>query len=74
MTLFFAQEVSRVCFEAPWSYYGALGGAGGLGGVKNKNRETKAFGNREFEGKSCFEGARAGACPWEHPSFIGAVA
>ena len=46
MTLFFAKEVSRGCLETPWSYYGALGGAGG---AKNKNRETKALGigNRE---------------------------
>ena len=47
---------------------------GGLGGVKNKNRETKAFGNREFEGNRGTKAARAGACSMEHPSFIGAVA
>jgi len=56
--------VSRVCFEAPWSYYGALGGAGGLGGVKNKNRETKAFGNRELEGKVGRRPLAPAPVPW----------
>jgi len=48
------EEVSRVesvFRDHPWSLYWALEEARGLGGLKNKNRETKAFGNREIVGR-----------------------
>ena len=44
-------RVESVFRDHPWSLYWALEEARGLGGLKNKNRETKAFGNREIVGR-----------------------
>ena len=44
-------RVESVFRDHPWSLYWALEEARGLGGLKNKNRETKDFGNREIVGR-----------------------